>query len=264
MRLVNILLLSLVLLSIYFISRAVIAFFAPESLWDAPEGAPLSATTAGQAATARLDLGFDPFHRALAVADDVIEIGTDAPETTLNLKLFGRRAGRDGSAILETPDKKQKVFRIGEEIMNGVTLKAVHTGYIVLSQGGRIERLTFERENESGLVVDAPQPKDVFATPIKAIPKSMTINRFMAGVNLAPELRNEKMVGFRITPKNGSIDLSSLGLSSGDVITSISGIDLTSPNLNPAELTAKLSSRAALRLNVLRGTDTVFINIGSQ
>jgi len=261
---VNGVILALALLSIYFLSRAVLTVLAPESQWQSLEPAPLRTSGNGQAASSRLNVEFDPFHRGGAISDEIIEIGTDAPETTLNLKLFGRRAGQDGSAILETADKSQKVFRIGDEIMNGVTLKAVHPDYIVLSQGGRIERLTFERDTQSALIAESQPSKEKFTTPIKSIPKSMTISRFTSGVNLAPELRGGQMTGFRITPKNGSIDLNELGLKSGDVITSISGVDLTSPNLNPVDLTAKLSGRTRLRLNVLRGSDTIFINIGSQ
>lgn len=262
-RVINILLLGLGVLSVYFLSRAVLAVLAPESLWEPPELAPPAAVMTNTNASAKIDLRFDPFHRDSAPIDEVIEIGTDAPETTLNLKLVGRRAGRDGSAILETPDRSQNVFRIGDEIMNGVTLKAVHPGYIVLSQGGRIERLTFERDSDSGLLAERPQPKEQAPTEIKTIPKSMTISRFMAGVNLAPVINAGQMRGYRLTPKNGSVDLRSLGLRSGDVVTSISGMDLTSPNLNPADLAAKLSGRSQLRLNVLRGTETVFINIGN-
>ncbi len=261
-RAVNILLLGLGVFSVYCVTRTVLAVTAPESLWDAPELAPPVAAIASTSGAPQLDLSFDPFHRDSVIIDDVIEIGTDAPETTLNLKLFGRRAGRNGSAILQTPDKSQKVFRIGDEIMNGVTLKAVHPGYIVLSQGGRIERLTFERDGDSGLLAQAPQADEKPLSEIKAVPAPMTIAGFMAGVNLAPAVNAGKMMGFRITPKNGSVNLGSLGLRSGDVVTSISGIDLTSPNLNPTDLAARLSGRTQLRLNVLRGSETVLINIG--
>jgi len=228
--------LALVLLSIFLLSRAAIAFIAPESLWTAPPAAIASAASSQTAQTARLDSRFDPFHREVTIADEIIEIGTDAPETTLNLKLFGRRAGSNGSAILETADRTQKVFRVGDEIMNGVILKAVNPDHIVLSQGGRIERLTFERENETFLIEPSTKPKESSATTITASPT------------------NGALQGFRLTPKNGSVNLPSLGLRSGDVVSAIEDIDLTSPTLNPAEIPGKLSGRSNVRLTVLRGS----------
>lgn len=254
--------LALVLLSIFLLSRAAIAFIAPESLWTAPPASMTIAASGQTVQTARLDPRFDPFHREVTVADEIIEIGTDAPETTLNLKLFGRRAGSNGSAILETADRTQKVFRVGDEIMNGVILKAVNPDHIVLSQGGRIERLTFERENETFLIEPSAKPKESFATPIKANP-IMTVEQFMAGVNLAPSVQNGALQGFRLTPKNGSVNLPSLGLRTGDVVSAIEDIDLTSPTLNPAEIPAKLSGRSNVRLTVLRGGKTIFVKLGS-
>lgn len=259
-RIISALQLALGLLCVYLLSRAALAFIAPESLWDAPPSAPLAASPIAAMQAARLDPRFDAFHRD-AAQDVIVEIGTDAPETTLNLKLYGRRAGKDGTAILDGPDKTQKVFGIGDEIMNGVTLKAVNSDHIVLSQGGRIERLTFAREGKNMLTAPDTQT-DVIETPITILPESMTADRFMAGVNLAPAIEDGRLKGFRISPKNGTVDLADIGLVSGDIVSAIGGVDLTSPTLNPADIPAQLSGQSQVRLTVLRGNETVFIDLG--
>jgi len=279
-RLVSLLQFGLLSLALYFLSRATISFLAPESLWDAP---PSTQAIAGQASTqtgVRLNLNFDPFHRNQTEMDEVIEVGTDAPETTLNLKLFGRRVGPKGSAVLQTSDGTQKTYSIGDEIINGVTLKAVHLGYIVLSQGGRIERLTFERESETSLLTPETTSDDgaslliptinqsasvqaTFTSDMKAIPKTLDMNAFLEGVNFAPAMNNGKLAGYRITPKTGFIDLSDIGLSSGDIVTRIGNIDLASPTLNPASIPSQLSGKSQIPLTLIRDGKTVSLTLGT-
>ena len=267
-------------LALYFLARASLAFFAPESLWDAPPVTHVASEQIQSASRARLDLSFDPFHRTQIVQDEVFEIGTDAPETTLNLKLFGRRVGPNGSAVLETSGGGQKTYSIGDEIISGVILKAVNPGYIVLSQGGRIERLTFDRESETSLLESAseskaetsliipnsdpsPTTQATFTSDMKAVPKSFDMNAFLSGVNFTPALNNGKLAGYKITPKTGFIDLSDIGLSSGDIITKIGGIDLASPTLNPASIPAQLSGKSTIPLTLIRGGKTVSLTLGT-
>ena len=255
-------------LIIYLLTRTALAFFAPESLWEAPDAIPAMAVTNQSMRNTPLETNFDPFHRDTAAIDDIIEYGTDVPETTLNLKLFGRRAGHDGTAILQAPDKTQRVFRIGDEVMDGVTLKAVNPEYIVLSQGGRIERLTFSRDGENMLT----KPEDKTSTPsaansaalVKTIPQDISVGALMAGVNLSPSLKNGQLQGFRISPKSGDINLAVLGLKVGDVVSSIDEIDLTSPSLNPAQLPARLAGKSQVKLTVRRGSETVFVTLKNK
>ena len=265
-RAIGALQIALLLGAVYCLSRAALTFFAPQSVWEAPQVSEQTTARTPSQTAARFDVRFDPFHRGVAgVDDEVIEFGTDVPETTLNLKLFGRRAGKNGTAILETADRIQKVFKIGDEIMDGVTLKAVNPDYIVLSQGGRIERLTFERETDTLLAApktQASKKTTTVSTAIKTVPKPLDVAGFMSAIALAPALSNGKLTGFRITPKNGAVNLADIGLKSGDVIAAIGEFDLTSPSLNPAQLPSKLAGRPSVQLKVLRGTDTLFVTLG--
>ena len=265
MKLVQLLLAALI---IYLLTRAALAFFAPESLWKAPDAVPAIAATQQTVQNSRLDTSFDPFHRSSTTEDEVIEYGTDVPETTLNLKLYGRRAGKNGSAILETTDKVQKVFRVGEEIMDGVTLKAVNPEYIVLSQGGRIERLTFARDEENLLTLpedkNITNPASASANLVKAIPQGLSVNTLMSSINLSPSIKAGALQGFRISPKNGKVNLTALGLNNGDIVSAIDDIDLTSPSLNPAQLPARLAGKTQVKLTVLRGSKTVFVTVKNK
>ena len=268
LRLVWALKIFLAAVIIYLLTRTALAYFAPESLWEAPDAIPAMAVTNQPARNTRLETSFDPFHRETAPVDDIIEYGTDVPETTLNLKLFGRRAGPDGTAILEAADKTQKVFRVGDEIMDGVTLKAVHPEYIVLSQGGRIERLTFARDGENMLSI----PEDKTSTSsasnsaalVKTIPQDISFNSLMAGINLSPSIKNGQLQGFRISSKSGDETITAFGLKVEDVISAIDGIDVTSSSLNPAQLPARLAGKPQVKLTVLRGSETVFVTLKNK
>ena len=97
------------------------------------------------------DYSFDPFHPGSEI-DAPVDLGEDAPETTLDLTLIGRRSGDNGTAILRLPDNSQSVFRIEDEILPGVVLKSVNVDFIAIAQDGRLERLTFDRPSETLLL----------------------------------------------------------------------------------------------------------------
>jgi general secretion pathway protein C len=85
--------------------------------------------------------GFDPFFRLSSAGGPVVV-------TTLDLKLFGTRAdqatGR-GSAIIGLPDGRQASYAVGEEIVPGVTLKAVSFDGVTISRGGHDEQLFLDQ-----------------------------------------------------------------------------------------------------------------------
>ena len=111
----------------YVIVKAIITFTNPESVWEQPTMPPVSAHNMAVRGPQNFNFLTDPFNRVDPVEiESVVEVGEDAPETTLNLKLTGRTAGSNGTAILRTPDNKEGNYRLGDEIVSGVTLKAVN------------------------------------------------------------------------------------------------------------------------------------------
>ena len=72
----------------------------------------------------------------------------DVQETSLNLKLHGvNNFGNDQStAIIETPERKQKVFGIGDTITNGVTLRAVYANQVTITSNGVVESLKLPKK----------------------------------------------------------------------------------------------------------------------
>ena len=72
-----------------------------------------------------------------------MELLEDAPETTLNLKLVGIVS--ESTATFRLSDGKDKAVRIGEEVMNGVTLLRTSKDFVTLDVNGETQKLTLER-----------------------------------------------------------------------------------------------------------------------
>lgn len=254
---------------IYLIVRSVIGFLAPESLWIPTQYSETVGTVAvSQKQGLSFNFSIDPFHRD-AVTAPAVSVGQDAPETTLSLKLFGRRAGPEGSAIIETPDRVQGVFKIGDEIIDGVELTAVNPDFVVLSRGGTLERLTFERESEGLLAVQDEQ------TPARSSGNisSREVTDFsqispadlMTAVTFKPIRipgKSGRIKGFEIGSKSESLKLETFGLRDGDIITAIGGQDLTQGRPEVRALIAQLTASNSVQLNVLRGKTNLVIDLG--
>ncbi len=260
-RLISGLKLALIAGIAYGFARMVIAFIAPESLWVSPAASPTANSTTSAPSIRSIDLSFDPFHRnSETIADEIIEIGTDAPETTLNLKLFGRRAGKNGTAIVQTPDKKQALYKIGDEIIDGVILKAVTADYIVLSQGGRVERLTFEREAARTLSLTADEITRTATSlpPTSLPPTSGAVNAIMDQIRIRPVYHNGVKRGIRLSPRSSKIDLSQYGLQPSDIITRINSVDMAAkrPDI------FSLRNERHITLTILRDGVETTLNIG--
>jgi general secretion pathway protein C len=245
----------------YVLVRAGLAFIAPESVWKPVLLAPGSKTVTQIQAVGLRDFTFDPFHREINT-DQPLNIGEDAPETTLNLKLFGLRASTDvmaGSAVLETPDRVQKNYQIGDEIINGVELKSVSKDYIVLSQNGRLERLTFERSQASFLSNTAPdgtvREKARVPSP-DFLPKTL-----LASISLAPVLNRGRITGFRISPKRAGAEMPIMGLEPGDILTKIGSVDLTKGGSQLDSLISNLKQASSTSVTVIRGGETITVKV---
>lgn len=102
----------------------------------------------------------DPFHPdAPAGSQDIRrQARADAPETTLDLKLHGVRLGavsRTGTATIQTPDRKQNVYAIGDEIIDGVVLEAIFPESVTISRRGVAESVRLSERYAADRQMDA-------------------------------------------------------------------------------------------------------------
>jgi len=173
----------------------------------------------------------DPFHRAVAVGRRAV--AAPAPETMLDLQLFGIRAGvgdAAGSAIVATPDKLQGVYTIGQEIMPGVRLEEIRPDRVVIRRNGVTESLSFDRDSAirqnaavapSGAIAQAPVVAgDAHRLDLDAMKSLAMVLRSVPA----------DRAGTNGLVLDGSADpalLRQAGLESGDLLVSVNGTPIS-------------------------------------
>lgn len=265
----------------YVIMKAVIAFINPESVWKQPAIAPVPTQNVTARGTQNFNFSTDPFNRTVVVEnEDTPEIGEDAPETTLNLKLTGRTAGPDGTAILRTPDNKEGNYRIGDEIVSGVTLQAVNKDFIVIDVDGELQRLTFERGEETGLLTQnsEEEEKTPSSLSVKTTRNSAQASSPMSGsspqisadvsalfqnISLRRVMKNGQLTGYSVKANRPGVNLTQFGFAKGDIVTAIGGSDITRGRPDFLALFEKAAQSGGTELTVLRNGQIKTIKLGT-
>lgn len=257
---------SLLLVAIlgWLVMRILIGVMQPESLYVAePIVSPARAVTSETQSVA-YDFSTDPFAFGEVVIAPV-EIFDDAPETTLNLKLVGIVS--EGTATFRLSDGKDKAVRIGEEVMNGVTLLRTAKDFVTLDVNGETQKLTLERvklgeKSNSDIIVRAT-PKTTQSTNL---PTKAEIESLFSQVKLVPSMeimpdRTTQLRGLKIQAKSG-VDLSKFKLKSGDILTRVGPVMLNTGRPNIKEMRNLIDTGAAQDFEVIRDGKPVTIRIG--
>ncbi len=211
---------ALILLLLVQAGRLVWLFAAPAP--QAVEARPLS----------EIDLGvlsrFDAFFRNGGGGAEA------APSDGGGLTLFGVRAdgAGGGSAIIGLSDGRQVSTGAGEEVEPGLTLNAVAPDHVMLSRGGAPFRLDFP-DMASGAAPVAPvaaaQPAVTAPEPVSAEGVVVDPQRLIAQAGLRPRVQGLGINGLTVSASGDGGELRNAGLRSGDVILSVNGAALNSP-----------------------------------
>ena len=211
---------ALILLLLVQAGRLVWLFAAPTP--QAVESRPLS----------EIDLGvlsrFDAFFRNGGGGAEA------APSDGGGLTLFGVRAdgAGGGSAIIGLSDGRQVSVAAGEEVEPGLTLNAVAPDHVMLSRGGAPFRLDFP-DMASGVApiasVAAAQPAVAASEPASAEGAVVDPQRLIAQAGLRPRVQGLGINGLTVSASGDGAELRNAGLRSGDVILSVNGTALNSP-----------------------------------
>ena len=243
---------------------------------------------------------FHRARKVVAVVEAAPIIGEDAPETDLNLTLTGRRASGDGvgSATLKLPDGSEDTFRQGETILRNVSLKAVYPTHIIISRGGEHERVTFERapgillqsepvknqqansptapanlpiektaplapaSNRSAQNVRKLTPGQNVTQETRQTLKKITPEEFFRAIRPSPVRQGQRVLGYRITSRNPSINLKELGFERGDLVTHIGGNDLRQGTPNFRNFLEQANQNPSLaNLTVNRNGETLTLSL---
>ncbi|PQA86809.1 type II secretion system protein N [Hyphococcus luteus] len=235
----------LLALTAFFLAKAAIAFFAPLPL---PKGDRLAAAGAGAAGgedrqvTAR-----NPFPAASEAAAPVVDATADLEETALDLGLNGVwPAEEKPSAIIRLPEGEQRRFAIGEEIVSGVRLVAVHSDHVIIEQNGVRESLRFE--NKAPIERPAPvQSQPVQNQPAETAQEQDPSDK-IGNLPSRDMLNGLVRFGLGVDPEGGPAVMvfagrdraafEDAGFRDGDIVRAING---TEPSSNPARMSELLN-----------------------
>lgn len=204
-------------------------------------------------------LNFDAFNRRPIDVNTPLLAGTeDAPETTLDLKLFGIRAVKEsntGSAIIRTPDLKQSAFHVGEELLDDVYLRRVMPDRVFISRNGVIESL-FLDESAARLVSSPMEQGSSIAPPAGAAAQTSPAEvaglsgaSLFEAVQLRPRLNGNTIEGYYVQPKGDGSVFKKMGLQPSDVLIAVNGMRLVN------------NERIQEAIEELRYADTVVVEL---
>jgi general secretion pathway protein C len=205
----------------------------------------------------------------------------EAPETQLNLKLRGLYAlGKEdeGYALIANGSNDEKLYRISDKLPGNIELKAVYPDRVILERSGKLETLR--------LIETKPGGSNSILTPVRATPPLASMGRKLLEkkfepnsqvsimreeiiknpaklaelVNAVPAMENGQFLGFRIITKKPHPVFKDLNLQSGDIITQVNGIDISSPQKG-LQVLQQLSTAQQVQVTLLRNHETVHLDL---
>ncbi len=211
---------------------------------------------------------------------------SQVPITSLPLVLLATNVSVDSAqsfaSIVNSDTQAQGAYRVGVKIPGAGPVKAIHFKYVDFENAGRVERLVLG--GVSGPVASAPVPETpaVASTPTpgteenkddlqaaidsgikkiddntyeidrslveKALANPMAIAK---GARVVPSVKDGKSDGFKLYAIRANSVYSKLGLSNGDTLNAVNGLDLTSAE-KALEVYTKLRDASSLELSLSR------------
>jgi general secretion pathway protein C len=204
------------------------------------------------AARTALFAGFDPFNRT-AVQAAAAGPGT---VTGLALTLFGVRvnaATGGGTAIIAGADGVQQVYRVGTEVMPGVTLAAVHFDHVELAHNGTNELLYLDQSKPaiSAATALAQTPAGPVGQTAPAA-AALTADAVREGIAFIPRNEGGRITGLSVGSSGDGGAFRAAGFQPGDVIVGVGGRPVASA-ADGASLNAQLRSGQSVSVTVRRG-----------
>jgi len=187
-----------------------------------------------------------------------------APETRLKLELRGviSTDAEGGSAIIADDRRNEQYYSVGDELPGNASLHEVHPDRVILERSGRYETLSLPQELKGDTALEnasatSPGGAGVTSPEVAELLRDYrsTLNtnpqQLMGLVNAVPVMRNNSMVGFRVSPGRDRSLMGKFGLRPGDVVTEVNGVALTSA-ANGLSLMQQLSSAQSLSVQIER------------
>lgn len=190
----------------------------------------------------------------------------DAPETNLNLNLDGLRmsteGGEAGNAIIRTPNGIGKNYRVGDEILAGVTLERILSDRVIINRDGASETLMLGGRG-AGLSVISDESQTISArdltdrdessaaAPSRAVEAQIAAPELLlSSINAGPVRVNGEITGYRLDPIGSPDIMQQAGFRPGDVLLQINGVSVAQLDTN--DVIERISSADTVDLSINR------------
>ena len=224
-----------------------------------------------------------------------------APKTQLALELLGVfKSGnsKQSIAVVAQRGNSGKLYRIGDRLPGNAILDSVHSHFILINRGSRLEKLMFKEQNFIGTsdnrkikasteIVKSDTYEEDKERIESTVNEHRKIQENAASTNSSPgekilqmiKTHGEKVInspsevfgqdsidlveedslrGYRLNSSNTM--LSKTGLQSGDIIVAINGIPLGGDKSDAVVLAQALAQKRA-RIEIKRGTKKLFLTV---
>ncbi|MFG0604246.1 type II secretion system protein GspC [Vibrio mimicus] len=171
----------------------------------------------------------------------------DAPKTRLNLVLSGVVASNEAQKSLAVIANRGVQATYGlNEVIEGTQakLKAVMPDRVIISNAGRDETLMLDgvdyssptapsasntQKTRPNQTIPAPQFEEKLDSIREAIARNP--QEIFQYVRLSQVKRDDKVLGYRVSPGKDPALFESIGLQDGDIAVALNGMDLTDPSV---------------------------------
>lgn len=204
----------------------------------------------------------------------------DVPETSLNLQLDGLRMSTEGlgagNAIIRTPDGRGSNFRVGDQILPGVTLERILSDRVIINRDGADETLMLGGRgvglsvisDDSQVVTDNGIAETERDTGAESRETGVITGRLagpdqlFGAINAGPVMTNGSLSGYRLNPIGSADTMRQAGLEPGDVLLQINGTSVV--NLDMTDVIDRISAMqtAVLEVNRNGSQRTVRLSFG--
>ncbi|MBC8177519.1 MAG: hypothetical protein H8E19_08945 [Deltaproteobacteria bacterium] len=187
--------------------------------------------------------------------------------TSLKISLLGTVTGSEENAravIEETGRKTQGLYRVGDAVQNAV-VKKILWGKVVLRVGDKDEILSMEvpeskKGGRTSSSVKPVQSGDTLTVARSDIQDSLkNINKLLTQARIRPHLKDGKPDGFALSYIKANSFFTKLGLRRGDIVKSINGKQINTPE-DAFSFYQALESGAPLSMEISRGGKPKTIN----
>jgi general secretion pathway protein C len=201
---------------------------------------------------------------------------TDAPKTSLNLKLVGLMYSTDkrqARAIIESEQEGARSYSTHERVADKAEIYRIETDRVILLHAGRREALLLDPEQDAAgdqAGADARPTDDAAQNPSSAELQAAAsqgpakgprkLDDVMRDFSATPVLEDGEMVGFRLEALRQPEIMSEWGIGPDDVITAVNGTPLNSQG-RIMVLFDKLKRRREFELTLSNGGDSRIVTI---